>query len=538
MSQITLILLSVCFTIQIGLAQIQFDVYELPIMERVAISKTIVSPFGETFFFCSSRSCGESVAGILEEGRFQPVDIEVDGYIESAIYDWIGNLWMIVVNQSQQLYLYEFGQDLEPLSIFGLDLMRGSHDPDIQMFLTDKIEFLHDQTWYRWDENFGLISCELDDHGIDFINAATYNVFLDVRIVASSNTCLFLDDGLEVMNTIDLPLILDIISIDDKIFALSQFTISEINLDGDIQTVRNFGRMTTGAEKLVYINDDLYVLGSPSFLYWDELLGYSSSASFDTTSIIDEVGYIWHPSVTQTNDAFYITGFGESSYHMIKVTSEEAKVPKLDLSLNDVRIMVVDTIYDESRQSEYIRCSIEFDVYNGSLDTINFFTATMRYEGSCTFRRPSTLIETPIAPFEKVVISHEQLIEIELEYINNNDWPEIWALSINGRPDDNISDNKIFPSVDFILSSVDPSEEHAFISFYPNPCTDEIIIDSQDGLINYKLNILNTNGQLIKNGRCETQSVNVSDLAPGQYILLIIAENTDVLYSSQFIKMD
>jgi Secretion system C-terminal sorting domain len=81
----------------------------------------------------------------------------------------------------------------------------------------------------------------------------------------------------------------------------------------------------------------------------------------------------------------------------------------------------------------------------------------------------------------------------------------------------------------FMLMSADGCEEFKLIkNIYPNPVQTELNVELEttylDDYFQIEYEIVNMNGQSIKNGKFEneTNSINCSELQPGQYILRIL----------------
>jgi hypothetical protein len=87
--------------------------------------------------------------------------------------------------------------------------------------------------------------------------------------------------------------------------------------------------------------------------------------------------------------------------------------------------------------------------------------------------------------------------------------------------------------VNVIISSIWNAGEIHSLSTYPNPVTEELFLQGIEGDFQYK--ILDYSGKVAINGKSAKQSVTVSTLSEGMYLIRI--EQGDKTYQSRFIIM-
>lgn len=91
----------------------------------------------------------------------------------------------------------------------------------------------------------------------------------------------------------------------------------------------------------------------------------------------------------------------------------------------------------------------------------------------------------------------------------------IYSPSISGKPDANISDNSVCL---FISATKDFSINESDLKVFPNPTSNVIRIDATS---NGSYSIYNTLGALIESGKNTGNEINVENIIPGVYILVI-----------------
>jgi len=105
---------------------------------------------------------------------------------------------------------------------------------------------------------------------------------------------------------------------------------------------------------------------------------------------------------------------------------------------------------------------------------------------------------------------------MELECVATNDTIFLNAYGFNTIGDDSIAAGEI--------GSPDAIDENGLSSIefnvYPNPSVDVLNIETQNFQGTSRYSIVNTSGQLIREGSLEP-SINVSDLAAGLYVIQV-----------------
>lgn len=539
MKKVILLLQTLCIHVSLTYGQFNLNVYELPIMERQSLAKIIESPFGDNFVYFSSRHCNQSIVGLFNNGMFHKRNVNIEGHIESAVYDWIGHLWVLAVDNNSTISIYEFNDRLDVIRVIPTSLERDKYDPDIELFWSNGLEFSIKGGWCRWTEDNGLLVTTLNDESYDYPIAIAYNDHYDARVIASDRSIIILDNNLNIINEIEFPAVLDVLSYKDKIFVLGRFNILEVKINGETDLVRNFGFLDSGSAKLFMFNDDTYVLSSSSSLFWSEILGPSTEASFDTLSIVDEVGYLWHPSETFSLEGPYLLGYAESSYHLVQISNNAPDFNNsLDLVLNDASINIVDTFYDRKSRTDRIRFSLDIEVSNTSNDTAFFFTVFINSDhSSCAPIDNFVLIrDEMILPHSSEMYYNTLYIDVSLDEVSDYDWPEVWVLSINGIPDSDITNNSKWLSMNLINSEASDQVLKRNVEVFPNPFLDRVIIQMDEGIEFYQIDLLNTSGNVVESVSKYTNELLLNNLLPGNYYLIIYSNQSDAPMVTKLIK--
>lgn len=99
---------------------------------------------------------------------------------------------------------------------------------------------------------------------------------------------------------------------------------------------------------------------------------------------------------------------------------------------------------------------------------------------------------------------------------------------------DNIAVDQVVTAVEGQPLSVDEAQSDVSISLYPNPATDILQIDSKNGLNNATYSVITIDGKQVMQGSLKNNSLNISALAIGNYILKLNANGITTI--KRFIK--
>lgn len=130
-------------------------------------------------------------------------------------------------------------------------------------------------------------------------------------------------------------------------------------------------------------------------------------------------------------------------------------------------------------------------------------------------------------------VDNFKMIEVD-EPVANQEY-ELTVTKSNSSPEETKNFSIIISGLkdESNLSLTSHSKKINTLTVFPNPSTDLIHVIANEDHLPTNYSIYNTSGQLIKKGSVsvEENALNISDLAPGSYLLQLIGENTDETHS-------